>query len=84
MKKISTKIILSAILVLSINMISCDQRQPENPIAITQNGDFVIKIIDNCEYIEYNNGMYDYDMRVYSITHKGNCKFCEERKNSKK
>lgn len=37
-----------------------------------KNGDFTIKIIDGCEYIEFDDGIFD--QRVYSLTHKGNCK----------
>lgn len=35
-------------------------------------GDYTIKTIDGCEYIEYDVGIVD--QRVYSLTHKGNCK----------
>lgn len=35
-------------------------------------GNFDIKQIDGCEYLEYDNGIWD--QRVYSLTHKGNCK----------
>jgi hypothetical protein len=51
--------------------------QPQNGSTETSNGDFVTKVIDGCEYIEYDNGIMEY--RVYSLTHKGNCKFCAER-----
>lgn len=37
---------------------------------------YVIKIIDGCEYIECDYGIFD--QRVYSLTHKGNCKNCSE------
>lgn len=37
-----------------------------------QYGDFEIKTIDGCEYLEYDSGILD--QRVYSLTHKGNCK----------
>lgn len=33
--------------------------------------------VDSCEYIEYDAGIFDH--RVYSITHKGNCRYCIER-----
>jgi hypothetical protein len=45
----------------------------------TKYGDFTIKVIDSCEYIEYDDGIVD--QRVYSLTHKGNCKFCIKRNN---
>jgi len=38
---------------------------------------YTIKEIDSCEYIECDYGIFD--QRVYSLTHKGNCKFCAER-----
>ena len=38
---------------------------------------YTIKVIDSCEYIECDYGIFD--QRVYSLTHKGNCKFCKER-----
>lgn len=41
-------------------------------------GDFKIKVIDSCEYIEYDWGWGD--QRVYSLTHKGNCKYCVKKK----
>lgn len=34
-------------------------------------GDYTIKVIDGCQYIEYDYGFLD--QRVYSLTHKGNC-----------
>ncbi len=33
---------------------------------------YVVKIIDGCEYLEFEDGLFEY--RVYSLTHKGNCK----------
>ena len=43
-----------------------------------RNGDYNIKVIDSCEYIEYDSGIFD--QRVYGLCHKGNCKFCQKRK----
>ena len=34
-------------------------------------GDYSIKVIDGCEYIELDEG--GGNTRVYSLTHKGNC-----------
>ncbi len=39
--------------------------------------DYTVKVIDSCEYIECDDGFGDY--RTYSLTHKGNCRFCKER-----
>jgi hypothetical protein len=38
---------------------------------------YTVKVIEGCEYIEFDYGYSD--MRVYSLTHKGNCKLCLER-----
>lgn len=35
---------------------------------------FRISVIDSCEYIRYSNGWGP------EYTHKGNCKFCQERR----
>ncbi len=35
-------------------------------------GDIIEAIIDGCEYLEYRAGVSE--SRVYSLTHKGNCK----------
>jgi hypothetical protein len=63
------KLILLAIVALS----SCEPNpQPKGGSTETINGDYVIKVIDSCEYIEYDFGIFD--QRVYTLTHKGNCK----------
>ncbi|MGB4817635.1 MAG: hypothetical protein WBP33_00850 [Saprospiraceae bacterium] len=41
-----------------------------------------IKEIDSCEYLEYDAGVGH--TRVYSLTHKGNCKYCLARANRTK
>jgi len=69
-------IFLTTIIVLES---SCSPK-PSGYTKTTKLGDFKIKIIDSCEYIEYDNGSIMGD-HVYSITHKGNCKFCIERNN---
>lgn len=59
---------------------SCDDKVA--PRADGEQGakNYSIKVIDGCEYIECDYGLIDH--RVYSLTHKGNCKYCAER-NSK-
>jgi hypothetical protein len=47
----------------------------------TRDGDFNIKVIDGCEYIEYDYGLFE--QRVYSLTHKGNCKYCVAHQNGR-
>lgn len=60
-----------AIYAMLVGVIFCScNSQPEM-------GKYVTKVIDSCEYIEYEYGLFD--TRVYSFTHKGNCKFCAER-----
>jgi hypothetical protein len=42
-------------------------------------GDYSIKVIDSCEYVEYSYGVGISNGAAYAITHKGNCKFCKQR-----
>ncbi len=63
-------------------VISCTMNpQPLGNSTTTKFGDFNIKIIDSCEYVEFDSGFGE--QRVYSIAHKGNCKFCKQRNISK-
>lgn len=64
MKKILLIIVITTI-------IACNPSVPDEPQR-SSIGDFTIRTIDNCEYIEYDYGFAE--QRVYSITHKGNCK----------
>lgn len=67
MKKL---IVLMICLVAALQM-ACDQPSgTRTPFA----GSAATKIleIEGCEYIEYDSGIAD--QRVYSLTHKGNCK----------
>ena len=68
--------VFSYVLLTAVIFCGCNP-QPENGSTQTRNGDYVIKVIDSCEYIEYDIGLFS--NRVYSLTHKGNCKFCAER-----
>lgn len=76
MKTISS--IFFCILFLTSTLVSCVS--PEGESVETTESNYNIKVIDGCEYIEFDSGIFD--QRVYSLTHKGNCKFCAER-NSK-
>lgn len=67
-------IIIICILILN----GCSSMPPENEVERQTNGDYKIKIIDSCEYIEFN-WCVGADIGVYSLTHKGNCKFCKQR-----
>lgn len=60
------------ILLMAVLIASCENSPKAPYTTITPLGDFNVKIIDGCEYIEYDNGVAEY--RVYSLTHKGNCK----------
>lgn len=67
-----------AFLLVSIMFASCSLNpQPSGLTTTSKLGDYTIKIIDDCEYIEFVAGIGE--TRVYSITHKGNCKFCAKR-----
>ena len=55
--------------------VGCEQPIGESKTETDKN--YTIKVIDSCEYIECDYGIFD--QRVYSLTHKGNCKFCEDR-----
>lgn len=69
------------ILVTMAVIAGCKDNHISYNIESNKIGDFKIRIIDSCEYIEYDNGMFD--ERVYTLTHKGNCKYCAAR-NAKK
>lgn len=66
-----------AVLLFGITL-SCVNPKPNGQTTTTKYGDYSLKVIDSCEYIEYDYGIVD--QRVYSLTHKGNCKFCKNRK----
>ncbi len=65
------------ILFLLLILLSSCYTTPKSDKDIVKKDGYVIKVIDSCEYIEYDYGVFDH--RVYSLTHKGNCKFCAER-----
>jgi len=62
------KLILLAL--AAVIMAGCDGRKVSS---ITDDANIVI--IDSCEYIK--NATYTY---LYVYTHKGNCRFCKERR----
>lgn len=66
------------LVLMSCLFIACEYNpQPTGNTTTTKLGDYDVKVIDECEYIEYSHGLGE--SRVYSITHKGNCKFCAKR-----
>jgi hypothetical protein len=81
MKKLRTKLSYTVCTLLTTFILCSCNPQPKNGSTQTRNGDYSTKVIDGCEYIEYDHGVFD--CRVYSLTHKGNCKFCLERSKNK-
>jgi len=57
------------ITILFSSLFSCNYPAPNGERKTVDN--YNIVVIDGCEYIEYDKGMSE--MRVYSLTHKGNC-----------
>ena len=59
-----------------IAVVACTQRKPDGSIVIDETHSSTmtlnprLEIIDSCEYLFYDRG----------VTHKGNCKFCKERR----
>lgn len=71
--KFKTQLIAFAYVLLAVVfLVGCESPKGEN--TINTGKDYNIKTIDSCEYIEVDYGFVD--NRVYSLTHKGNCKFC--------
>jgi hypothetical protein len=62
------KILLIAVLVF---FVGCNPEPPQGATTDTGRG-YNVKVVDSCEYIEYDAGFGQ--MRVYSLTHKGDCK----------
>jgi len=58
-------------IVLVLIMASCD-KIPQGDSRQKTNDNYTIVTIDGCEYLEYDQGILA--QRVYSLTHKGNCK----------
>lgn len=58
------------IIVCAMGMASCG-RGIEGGTKTGSIGDYNIKVIDGCEYIELDKGSGE--GRYYSLTHKGNC-----------
>lgn len=65
---------LILLLTLAFVMCGCIPTNEDGSLKLNTggfNGSRVV-IIDSCEYISYNGG--------YGLAHKGNCKFCAERR----
>ncbi|GIV43897.1 MAG: hypothetical protein KatS3mg035_1020 [Bacteroidia bacterium] len=71
--KLNTKSIAFVYAMLvAIFLVGCTR--PKGESSVDTGKDYSIKVIDSCEYIECDYGIFD--QRVYSLTHKGNCKYC--------
>jgi len=81
MKTIRNITILSFILILIAGLSSCAEpnlKEEQTDYIIDELGNrFTIIEVDSCEYIYYRG-----DSRM-GIAHKGNCKFCKEREETK-
>lgn len=63
------------LLILSLFLLSsCSQYDPKRGSSTKPSEDYRIVIIDGCEYVEVDEGQRYQDHRIYSLTHKGNCK----------
>lgn len=72
------KRVIFMFVVVFLVIVGCTMNpQPSGNTSSEKFGDYRIKVIDSCEYVEYDHGIFE--DRVYAITHKGNCKFCKER-----
>lgn len=78
------QVVLGLVIIGLIFMIvySCKiegERPPETTIIFSESGGESVTVIeiDGCEYIKYMGN------HKGSISHKGNCKYCEERNKSK-
>jgi len=65
---------LILLLVLAFVMCGCVQKEEDGSLKLNTGllNESHVVIIDSCEYISYNGG--------YGLAHKGNCKYCAERR----
>ena len=63
---------LLLLVLAAIMMVGCDQQQYANDIT---KDDFGVCVYDSCEYLIAAHGYKGF------LAHKGNCKFCAERRN---
>ena len=66
--------------------ITNDTTTIEESIVTASNGkQFEVIVIDSCEYLYSMNNRhsYGYAYQSQALSHKGNCKFCEERRKKK-
>lgn len=65
------------IYILCLLIIGCTSGIDADEVAHSEGNNYATVTVDSCEYLEYDYGVFD--QRVYSITHKGNCKYCAQR-----
>lgn len=58
--------------VFCLLLIGCGESQIEDSKIVEKKQSYNVIEIDGCEYIEVDSGILD--NRIYSLTHKGNCK----------
>lgn len=71
------KILIKVTLMFVIIMLTSCQTPIGESVQSTDKN-YTIKTIDGHEYIEYDSGIFD--QRVYSLTHKADCKLCKKEK----
>jgi hypothetical protein len=70
---------MEKVLLLAFLFVGC-QPPDKLPVKNIENSEFHIKEIEGCEYIVYTWSTPGSNGYVYSLTHKGNCKYCLNRK----
>lgn len=64
------------ILLLACFFVSCDGVDDAKKLVNDTGVRYNVVVIDSCEYIR----SIQYGISYYSYAHKGNCKFCQQRK----
>lgn len=75
-EKLNIRKLAIGILVVLVAVIFCGCEHPRGNREEKEG--YSIIFIDSCEYIEVSS-MLGAQQGYYSLTHKGNCKFCTER-----
>lgn len=65
------KIYLMVVLIMALSSCNSESSSCPQVIHVSDKG-CIIYVIDSCEYVKISG--------MYGISHKGNCKFCEERR----
>ena len=62
------------VLLVAVIFCGCNPEGSENDVNIEKS--YEVKVLDSCEYIFVSRRPWSGE---FSLTHKGNCKFCAER-----